>query len=344
VACLQVLRLVFSCLKNAPASYTWDLSSLLVNGSPVRQTTVIAVFEVLYSNIWALGFEADRSDGQYSLRELLDMLLFADAVGCSKQALNQLAGLLGSAVTAALELPLTAAAASSVNGAASNSSVLLQLDGWFRLQDNWTDIAQEAPPQKVLQWHTASGVFAKATEQLFNPQQVVQLQQQLSQQLDSLLCVGFKLDLQQLLQPALRFLRTNSDSLQLLPQTGDRYTAIFLQRVLAAAGGGAKASDLLSRALLQQRLGRGFGVDSVLKDVNFNIPSSSYSSGQDCIFFQATLMQQMLCFDKGARVVVRFSREGNMTWTQRHASTGATTVPAQYPFGIVLGPACTFSG
>jgi hypothetical protein len=68
---------------------------LLVNGSPVSQATVIAVLEVLYSNMWALGFEAPSRKGQQSVTHLLNMLLFADAVGCSKQALSQLAGLIG---------------------------------------------------------------------------------------------------------------------------------------------------------------------------------------------------------------------------------------------------------
>lgn len=56
---MQVLRLVCSCLQNAPASDTWDLSSLLaalVNGSPVSQSVVsqsvvTAVLSVVYSNL-----------------------------------------------------------------------------------------------------------------------------------------------------------------------------------------------------------------------------------------------------------------------------------------------------
>lgn len=54
---MQVLRLVCSCLRNAPASDAWDLSSLLVNGSPVSQSTVTAVLSALYSHLGALGFK-----------------------------------------------------------------------------------------------------------------------------------------------------------------------------------------------------------------------------------------------------------------------------------------------
>jgi hypothetical protein len=326
---LQVLRLVFSCLKNAPASDTWDLSSLLVNGSPVSQATVIAVLEVLYSNMWALGFEAERKDGQYSLQALLDMLLFADAVGCSRQALNQLAGMLGSTVTAALELTLPAAAASSSNasaagatdqaaagGAASSSTLLLQLDGWFRLVNHLT---LEDPPRTRLQRHTASGTFSNVTEHPFDlQQQAEQLKQQVSQQLEALLFVGFKLDLQQLLQPALRFLRVNADTLQLLPQTGDGTAAIMSQRVLAAAGG-VKGSELLSRALLQQQLGKGFGVGSVFADVKYTSTGVSTQEQRQQVSFEATLMQQWGCFEKGAKVYVTFKSSGIMSVSDTNA-------------------------
>jgi hypothetical protein len=44
-----------------PASDTWDLSSLLVNGSPVSQETVTAVLEVLCSNLGALDFMAESA-------------------------------------------------------------------------------------------------------------------------------------------------------------------------------------------------------------------------------------------------------------------------------------------
>jgi hypothetical protein len=44
----------------------------------------------------ALGFEAPPAAGQYSLAQLLDMLLFADAARCNRAVPGQLAGLLGS--------------------------------------------------------------------------------------------------------------------------------------------------------------------------------------------------------------------------------------------------------
>ncbi|WIA44616.1 hypothetical protein OEZ86_007334 [Tetradesmus obliquus] len=51
----EFLRLVCSCLRESPASDTWDLSSLLVNGSPVSQSTVTAVLELQLGRGYGIG-------------------------------------------------------------------------------------------------------------------------------------------------------------------------------------------------------------------------------------------------------------------------------------------------
>jgi hypothetical protein len=114
---------------------------LLVNGSPVSQATVIAVLEVLYSNMWALGFEAPSRKGQQSVTHLLNMLLFADAVGCSKQALSQLAGLIGRfrlevCVPADRGSNNAAAGTASAGSAPADSIIVkLQLHGMYKFAE-----------------------------------------------------------------------------------------------------------------------------------------------------------------------------------------------------------------
>jgi hypothetical protein len=66
---------------------------------------------------------------------------------------------------------------------------------------------------------------------------------QVCQQLEALLFVGFKLDLQQLLQPALRFVRMSGDLLQVGGMLCVK--EVFSQRALAAAGG-ASGAELLA--------------------------------------------------------------------------------------------------
>jgi hypothetical protein len=253
----------------APASDTWDLSSLLVNGSPVSQATVIAVLEVLYSNMWALGFETQPRKAQYSLERLLDMLLFADAVGCSKQALSQLAGLIARSQLEVRLLPdsnagagsdsAAAAAADTEAGSAPAGSKLVQLElqGVHKYKDC------ENGTKKMLV--RSYGAYTTAVH-LLTALEARQLPQQAAQQLELLLFVGFKLDLQQLLQPALRFLRANSTREFLLRA---EIESIFSQHVLAAAGGSSSVA-LLSRSCIQQPLGMGFGIGSVFNSITYD--------------------------------------------------------------------------
>jgi hypothetical protein len=268
--------------------HTWDLSSMLVNGSPVSRVTVEAVLSVIYSSIGALDYEMDRSAGQYSLSQLLDMLLFADAVGCSKAMLGQLAGLLGSTVRAELLFKLTdgssaettssqgrrggrsgRAAAGAAETAAGIQTVLLQLEGLYGIEDaddndrridpNGDDEHDAAQDIKFVLLSWCGRNFTELCR--LSEQQHQQLRQQAAQQLEALLYVGFKLDLQQLLQPTLRFLRAHADTI-LLNAIRDNADTLFTLRVLDAASG-ASGAELLSRACVQQCLGPGFGIGNV---------------------------------------------------------------------------------
>jgi hypothetical protein len=368
-----VLRLVCSCLQNAPASDTWDLSSLLVNGSPVSQATVEAVLSVIYSSMGALHYEMDRSAGLYSLSQLLDMLLFADAVGCSKAVLAQLAGQLGSTARAELEVTLTAdgssveatstqgrgggrgggragrgrggrsgrAAAGAADTAASVLTLRLELEGMYSIQDvdeeggddDDDDDAKDTPFVLKRWCSNKDTVVCHLSEQ-----QEQQLQHQVSQQLEGLLFVGFKLDLQQLLQPALSFLRAHVSLLDsIIPDQAD---TIFTQRVLAAAGG-TTGAELLTRACLQRPLGLGFGIDSMFGDIEVIASDVNYAFN-----FEGTLLQELDDFRKGTRLLVYFSRRGQLVMRTASADAGSDlegeTTESRYWFGVVLGPKHTF--
>uniref|UniRef100_A0A383V9G6 Uncharacterized protein n=1 Tax=Tetradesmus obliquus TaxID=3088 RepID=A0A383V9G6_TETOB len=306
----DVLRLVCSCLRKSPASDTWDLSNLLVNGSPVSQEAVTAVLEVLYSNLGALGFEADRTAGQYSLAQLLEMLLFADAVGCSRAVLNQLAGLLCSCVRAELEFRIrgssngggsgrrredtaaaaaaAAAAAEEQAGTARSKLVTLQLDSVYKVDS-----------EGGVRWlRHVSGTHSSLVCVL-TAQQEQQLLAQVPRQLEVLLWVGFKLDLQQLLASGLRFLRANAHRILLrcLNEELVASRAIFSRRVLEAAGG-ASGAELLCRSFKQQPLGLGLGVGSVFTDVKYDLAQAAAPT--NVIRFDATLARDLYEFGAGS--------------------------------------------
>jgi hypothetical protein len=345
---LQVLRLVFSCLQNAPASDTWDLSSLLVNGSLVSQATVIAVLSVMYSNLGVLNYEMDRSAGQYSLQALLDMLLFADAVGCSKAVLAQLAGQLGSTVRAELDITLTEGeTGSSSNGGtteAAEQNGSTTSSELYRLQLNHMYSIDAPPPTDDIGGYVFNTRLGKHRLEVdrVTLQQAEQLQQQVSQQLEVLLFVGFKLDLQQLLQPALRFLRACSVSL--LPDISAYPQRIFSQRLLAAAGC-ASGVELLSRSCMQQPLGSGFGIDTVFRDVVYD--TADDSEEKRSVSFTGTLSQDLYAFAKGNRLHAVFSSSGYLTLryasdAQEADSDGDDDDDTTYDFGVVLGPVRSF--
>jgi hypothetical protein len=351
---MQVLRLACSCLRNSPASDTWDLSTLLVNSSPVTSEVVTAVLEVLYSNLGPVEFEPERTAGQYSLAQLLDMLLFADAVGCSRQTINQLAGMLGNSVRAQLEFSTTGSSSGGSNDSSSSSSsrrrasttaaeapgstdriqlVTMQLNGAYTLKKDDNGIL-------LLQWQDSRCV----SMQRLSVQQLQQLLQQVCEQLEALLFVGFKLDLQQLLQPALRFLR-NSRYFFLGNVVKATKNLIFSQRVLAAAGGASNA-ELLSRSYIQQPLGLGFGIGSVFGDVEYE--KAEQGEVKNEISFSATLLCDLYEFSKGIRVEVTFDRDGDMMVEPVTSDNDDSNIEDNagmriYQYGIMLGPQLSFT-
>ncbi|WIA19610.1 hypothetical protein OEZ85_005548 [Tetradesmus obliquus] len=271
----EVLRLVCSCWRNAPASNTWDLSNLLVNGRPVSQTAVTAVVSVVYSSMGALGYKPDRTAGQYSLPQLEEMLWFADAVGCSSTVLVQLAGLLGNSARAELECSFegnssgtttAAAAAASASAAAAAAEepigakrVTLKLDARYTMRDCTTNNTVQ---YNIVRHHDAVKHFITARRRVawaelveeLSAEQLQHLQQQLGEQLEALLFLGFKLGLKQLLQPVIRFVHGTARELMedFTPGVSvfDSSEAIFSQRVLAAARS-ASGAELLRRSGMQ---------------------------------------------------------------------------------------------
>jgi hypothetical protein len=349
-----VLRLVCSCLKNAPASDTWDLSSLLVDGSPVSSETVTAVLSVIYSSMGALDFEPPPAAGQYSLAQLLEMLLFADAIGCSRGVLNDLAELLNSGyarpqleITLQDEVePIAAAASSGITVAAEAAAAdLLVLpvrlhkvycmgEGLNPTEEYYGELYEQSGERLI---HLLPGFY-------FCQQQKEQLDVQLQQQLDALLFVAFKLDLQQLLQPVLRFLRNNAEHLLCSNLTGARPEAAFTPRVLASLGNASNSSSvaLAVRGFLQQPLELGWSCfgRSMFSDVVYDavLPGAK----QDSISFQGTLTRDVLGFKTGTRMHVMLRQgAGRMRVSGARETWGGTT---HFHYDVVMGPRHTFHG
>ncbi|WIA44618.1 hypothetical protein OEZ86_007336 [Tetradesmus obliquus] len=339
----DVLRLVCSCLRNAPASDTWDLSSLLVNGSPVSQSTVTAVLEVIYSSLGALDFQPPHAAGQYSLAQLLDMLLFADAVGCSRAVLTAVAELLRSGcVRRQLEVtwpaesdPATGDPSSATSSSAAAAAegdllvVLLRLDGVYDVEnyDEYTGIWGHLKGEPHQLTNGCRWVLLPRLD--VNTQQKQRLLQQAAAQLEALLWVGFKLDLQQLLAPGLGFLRQNVPFL-LRSMVYGIPNAVFTQRVLASmSGADSGCAAALVRGLLQRPVGLCLQ-DGMFSDVVYS--TASKGDKQDSICFEATLAQDVFSFKKGTWVNVWLCGGNGRMYAE--SSYG----DLYFEYDIVLGP------
>lgn len=187
-------------------------------------------------------------------------------------------------------------------------------------------------------------------------QAVKDIQQQLAAQLEPLLWLAFKLDLQQLQCRVLRILRANLEpggrSLLLYghltnatPETAAAQNPalvaavtepIFTPRVLAAAGS-RSGREIFTRACLHEPLGRGFGIRGLFEQVD----DGDGGYGHQHITFTAKLARDFQAFTAGTWVDVTFSQGG----TLRMYATNAGTVPvSQYAFGVYVGPHDTFAG
>lgn len=143
-------------------------------------------------------------------------------------------------------------------------------------------------------------------------QQVVQLQQQAAAQLESLLYIGFKLDLQQLLQRVVFFVRNNAllgSSLLENLDSSSELSSMFSPRVLAAAGS-STARLLLLKDCTQHPLKQGFGIGTTFGTPVFAADEDALN---DQVMFKAALLHDFLDFAKGTTVAVNFDvRTGKM--------------------------------
>lgn len=313
------------------------------------------MLEVIYSSLQALDYECDSST-KYSIPEYCNMLLFADAVGCSKGFIHKVASLLGPVVppefcitvteqlhrntgqdtsgsTAGMQEQVVASSSSLTAVPTTTRAVVINLDSFYELYG--------VPGCKLVGKSNGSN-----TEQPLTEQQLKTVQQQLIPQLELMLYVALKLDLPNLYGRMSRFLRSNDGS-NLLPnklldpgpmsassvQPSSSQTAadtaaqssnpVLSRRVLAAANSSNLGREALARACLQQPLGLGFGDYSLLENL-CGLPEDMEGRG--------VLLHDLLHFKAGSRIRVNFSNSGLCCIKKEGDDFHHVT-----HFGIVLG-------
>lgn len=361
-----MLRILCSSLRNSPASDTWDLRTLIVDGNPVNSATVTALLDVIYSHMQALDIKADNPI-KYSITEYCHMLLLADAVGCSRGIIQKTAGMFGTVVPPELKITLTpepssnstaqgitagpqgqaAASETAAPAVPVSNSITLNMDNhhFWKAADN--ALHAHAKGRSIL-------------NQPLSQQQLQALRQQVSNHLELLLYVAYKLDLQALhsrisqfvscfysVLPTELFYPSNCGSGAAMPgvsstsptsaaaepvQSADKsHSPVFSARVLAAASGSSCGTDMLIKACLQQPMGLGFGhgcdgwfmADKVL---------------QEDIEVTGVLQRGFFNFNRGSKLKLCFKPNGVC-----HVTDMQTAFSLYTCYGVVVGPSSTFS-
>lgn len=324
---MQVLRLVCSCLKNAPATDTWDLQHMQIEGQPVTADTVAAVVEAIYHIMHAMDMEMEQTPGRFSLLQYRDMLLFADAAGCSRRLLRSIAELLEPCVRKQLEMAVpkpTAVGNEATNASATKESaeelIVLQLDHVYMVhiwaETRWVlwdnTINDSIADFKLKTGRDGMSGFNSAV----------------ARQLESLLYTAFKLDIQPLQLLLVGFMQRNryhEDSIL----TFEPLNTTFSARMLSAAGSSDVGGGLLARAMLQVPFGLGMGLGSIFADVDCDdLPMVSFS---------ATLTRDLIQYKKGSRVQVDLDVGDGTMKIQVLTSAGDASASATLQFGIVAG-------
>lgn len=194
-------------------SDTWDLGNLIINGSPVTSATVTAVLEVIYSTMQALAYESDNP-ATSSIPEFCNMLLFADAVECSKGITHKVADLLDTVVAPEFRIILapdsvdnsgqnTQGNATGIQTQAAAASTAESADrAVFRFPKFFIDMdsyytrrqGQSAVPAPL----TCRKEDGTEFQQRLDNQQLQAVRQEVMKQLELLLYVSFKLELPEL--------------------------------------------------------------------------------------------------------------------------------------------------
>jgi len=217
----EAMQFDVGCVKELPPTDTWDLSSLLIEGKPVERAVVVAWLEALYqdSNLDNGSLQPEEDQQQ---PDPVRLLLFADAVGSSRRIINSCYERCKEQVVLRLQLA----------EGDSPRELAVQLDGRWWTLDHISGMLQGA------------ALDGSAVQYILGPpveEKAELLGSQIAAQLEPLLLVAYKLQLEDLQDRLHTFVRQqvdrharDDDDLSLLPLKVLK-SSVFTPRVMAAA-------------------------------------------------------------------------------------------------------------
>jgi len=216
----ELMRFDVSCVRELPPTDTWDLGSLLIEGKPVERAVVVAWLQTFYAGSMLDNGSLQPEEDQEQ-PDPVRLLLFADAVGSSRRIIRACYERCKEQVVLRLQLP----------EGDNQRELPVQLDGrWWTLDIYGTLQGVALDGSEVV--HTLTLPVGEKADLLGS---------QIAAQLEPLLLVAYKLQLEDLQDKLHAFVRQqvdrharDDDEFSLLPLQVLK-SAVLTPRVMAAA-------------------------------------------------------------------------------------------------------------
>lgn len=279
-----VLSAFSSCARDLPdAAAEWDVSGLVLEGQQVQRSTVVAWLNLSYKSIHGAPYEdtpwADSLQSFVrSFTSLAQLLAFADAVGSSR-------GLL-------LALDKEAAPLAADVQLGERPVQLKSNESYFHHKG--LRHLEFYPPYENHQRSISAGSDGEVEAAV----------QQLAQQVEPLLYLAYKLELENIQERVRAFIFNNSYSCASVLHGKALLETVLSERVLATKAGAAASKQALASALSTLPVSLSdpdyCNLDGLLKPL-------ALTSEQRAVKFTAECQRDFMAFTKGQQVEVTFN-------------------------------------
>jgi hypothetical protein len=299
-----------SCAQGLPAAAEeWDLSQLLVEGQPVQHSTVVCWLHALtqHSNHEPLFGEQPDSP-PLAMRNLTQLLAFADAVGSITGLMRAVDAQVSAAATLVAEVQL------------GEQQLQLAVDKCYYFPD--------ITPLQL--WCIAAGKQQKLAT-ISSAADKEGMRQQFVPQLEALLYLAYKLQLPQLQRVLHSCIANNSGFSTSLFSSVDDMRPVMSARVVDAAAGCGAAQDALIASSSNELCG--FGIGAYWRQLF--TPLNLKTAQQAPLTFKAEVREDVFSLKKGQ--IVRIELDLFNTALVRVAVDEPGAVPFSCGVDLMLG-------
>jgi hypothetical protein len=211
---LLLLLPLSQCVRSLPDKTEWDLSNLLIDGQPVTRSTVVSWLNCAYKYILYCDFERQELE-QQSAVSLYQLLVFADAVGSQKVLMKACVAAHAETLKFVVKL--------------GEQEVQLDISGLYFFGNS------QATNHLILCGRSPSSLVGLKVGTAASMEERSAFMSQLAAQVEQLLFIAYKLQLEQLLGKVNKFLASSMVFGDFNPLLWGLRDTIFSKRVMDAA-------------------------------------------------------------------------------------------------------------